>query len=385
MKLYLALLVTVGITFSSCKKDSDESSPNGSSTSTPISLLSGEQKGTPFTTGTISDFTLASNGSTTALLISNDVTGKIYAVELNDNNAGDAAANTISSTTNVSDFSEKIAAKMGITFNELRLKNIEVNPISKAVYILASNQQNTSRAMFKATKAGTIIEQLTLSNVNYSEITFSTTGHRINDMTWGDGKLFLSFNQAATLNGEVASVSSPFTNGTALTARKTTVYKTNWGGGYHTDAPLETMTYAEVNGTKRLMGITVCAPGFSFQTNEVVSSANVLEVKEYFNLNTQPAVKVFAVNQGGTTYLIEVHLNGRITRVGEKYIDGSQTAVNANATYLLRNNGSRIANGMNDTDVKIIKPAGSFSMAAKYSDTKIIVVSNAGELSLLDI
>lgn len=383
MKLYLALLVAVGVTFSSCKKDNEESSPGGSSTSTPVSLLSGEQKGTPFTTGIISDFTLASNGSTTALLISNDVTGKIYAIELNDNNTADAAANAISGM--VTDFSDKIAAKMGLAANQLRIKNIEVNPISKAVYILASNSQNTSRAMFKATNGGKVIEQVMLSNVSYSEMTFSTTGHRINDITWGDNKLFLSFNQAATLNGEVAAISAPFTNGTALSARKTTVYKTNWGGGYHTDAPLETMTYAEVNGTKRLMGITVCAPGFSFETNEVVASTNVLEVKEYFNLNTMPALKVFTVNQGGTTYLIEIHINGRITRVGEKYIDGSQTTVNANATYLLRNNGSRIVNGMQDTDVKIIKPAGSFSMAAKYTDTKIIVIGTAGDLSLLDI
>ena len=92
---------------------------------------------------------------------------------------------------------------------------------------------------------------------------------------------------------------------------------------------------------------------------------------------------MFTVNNGGKTYLVEFHANGRITRVGEKYIDGS-AAENANAKILLSTSGTRMA-GLTDEDVKVITPAGTYIMIGKYTDSKILVVDRTGALSTLDI
>ncbi len=381
-KISLIAAIAGSIAFTACKKDAESSNPNNGGGNGGVSLLASAQTGTPFSTGTISDFTLASNSSNVALIITNNTTGKIYAIELDDNKAADAAANTISAP--VTNFASQIAAKLGTTLAQLSIKNVEINPISKAVYVLAVNTQNSGAAMFKVTNGGSTVEQVVLTNVKYSEITYSTSGHKINDITWGDNALYVSFNQAATLNGEVAFVKAPFTNGAAVTARATTVFKSNWANTFNTDAPLETMTYGEVAGKKRLMGITVCAPGYSFETSDITSGAGLLQVKEYFNLNTMLALKVFTVSNAGKTYLVEFHENGRITRVGQKYIDGSSTQFNAQAKYLLNLNGVR-ANGLTDEDVKVIAAPNTYVMMAKYTDSKLLVVDRTGKVSILDI
>jgi hypothetical protein len=160
------------------------------------------------------------------------------------------------------------------------------------------------------------------------------------------------------------------------------VFKTNWGGSYNTDAPLETMCYGEVAGVKRLMGVTVCAPGFSFKTSDITSGSGLLQVREYFNLNTGSALKVYPVTKNGKTYMIEHHFDGRITRVGEKYLDESQQ-FNANAKYLLQVSGS-VAAGLTEEDVKIVAPNSTYMMSAKSSDSKIMAFKSDGSLSLLD-
>lgn len=381
----LVIAIAVSMAVVSCKKDNEESSPSngGGNGGGVVPLISNEKTGTPFNTGTVNKFSIASNGSSVVLLLANNTTGKIYAVDLKDNKAADATANAVNGP--IADFASQIASKMGIALNTIRIRNIEVNPISKSIYVLAGSSQSNNNMLFKATNKGTTVEAVSLDNVSYSEITFSTASHRVNDMTWGDNSLFVSFSHSATLKGEVATIKAPFADGSALSSRATTVYKTNWGGGYHTDAPLETMTFAEVAGKKRLMGITVCAPGFSFETSDISNGAGVLEVNEYYNLNTRSALKVFPVYQNGKTYLIEIHDNGRVTRVGQKYIDGSQTQINDKAKYLLTGGGSTVANGLTDEDVKIIAVAGSYVMVSKYSDTQLLVMNTTGAVSILDI
>jgi hypothetical protein len=356
--------------------------PPGNGNNNTSALLKDAKKGTPFTTGTVDDFILADDGTSVILLAANNTTGKIYAIDIDDKDAAEAAANTVSSSVN--NFSMQIAAKMGIGQHDLVLKNIEVNPLSKSIYVLAGSHQNTNNSLYKVTKAGNTIEEVKLDDVAYSEITFSTNSQNINDMTWGDETLFVSFSHSTSLKGEVATTEAPFENDATVKSRSTTVFKTNWGGGYFTNAPLETMTYAEVGGKKRLMGLTTCAPGYSFEADEINNGNGLLEVKEYYNLNGLTPLKVLTVQQSGKTYLIEIHEDGRLTRVGEVFIDGSVTNVNENAKYLIGFDG-RVVDGLTDEEAKILAQSGSYSMIAKFSDTKLIVVGMTGAMEVLDI
>ncbi|HEY1045188.1 MAG TPA: hypothetical protein VGF79_02040 [Bacteroidia bacterium] len=366
--------------FNSCKKTTEE--PTTKNNNAQTSLLQDAQKGKPFNSGIINDFTLAYSNDQVLMLAVNNSTGMVYAIDLEDNNAGSASANEI--TGNVSDFGTKLAAAMGTQASNLSILNMEVNPISKNVYLLAFNNSNNSSSVIKVSAAGTSVTVLDLSNVTYSSISYSASGERVNDIAWGNNTLFLSFSHASTLVGRVGSIKAPFKHNASMSNRATTVFKTNWGGNYFTDAPLESMCFADVAGEKRLMGVTVCAPGYSFKADEVSNGAGLLQVKEFFNLNTGSALKVYTINQNGKTYLIEHHMNGRITRIGEKYLDESQTNFNASAKYLLSVSGN-VASGLGDEDVKIIEPSGTYIFSAKISDSKLLAMAGDGSLSVIGL
>lgn len=367
-----------------CKDEETNNTPSPNGNNSGSSLLSGAQTGQAFT-GSISDFTLAFNNNSVVLLAAQNSTGKIYAIDLKDNDASKAAANTISAP--VTTFSTNIAASLGIPVTSIRYVNIEVNPISKAVYALVRNTQNSSQTLFKITNAGNTVAQLDVSNVSYSTITFSSTDQLINDMTWGNNTLYFSYSHATALDGSVATAVAPFAHNSSASARATSVYKSNWGGNYFTDAPLESMTYGEVDGEKRLMGVTVCAPGYSFKTSDIANGSGLLQVNEYFNLNTGIAQKVFCVTNNNTTYMIEVHDNGRIVRVGERYLNGSENANESGRWIMTFQNGNMVpAPGLTEQDLKVIAPANTYIMASKYSETKLLVISRqGGQLSVLDI
>lgn len=375
----LCCLVSFG-----CKDKDKTDTPSPTNNNSGPLLLSGAQTGQAYT-GSISDFTLAFNNNSVVLLAAQNSTGKIYAIDLKDNDASKAAANTISAP--VTTFSTNIAASLGIPVSSISYVNIEVNPISKAIYALVRNTQSNNQTLFKITNAGNTVEQLNVSNVSYSTITFSSTGQLINDMTWGDNTLYFSYSHASTLDGSIATVVAPFVHNSSATSRATTVYKSNWGGNYFTSAPLESMTYGEVDGEKRLMGVTVCAPGYSFKTSEITTGSGLLQVKEYFNLNTGIAQKVFCVISNNTTYMIEVHEDGRIVRVGERYLNESENA-NQSGRWIMtyQNGGLAPAPGLTEQELKLIAPANTYVLASKYSDTKLLVISRqGGQLSVLDI
>jgi hypothetical protein len=344
------------------------------------SMLKNALKGKPFNTGYINDFVLAEKDKQVVIMAVNNATGKIYAIDLEDKDAGQASANAI--TGPVNNFGTQLALTLGVPANQIRILNMEVNPVSKSIYLLVFNTSTNTSAIVKVTNHGTAFNVLDLSNVTYVAIPFSIIGENVNDITWGDNTVFLSYSHPSTLVGKIATAQAPFEQNKVMLYRSTTVFKTNWGSNYFTNAPLETMCYAEVGGVKRLLGVTVCAPGFSFKTSDITEGSGLLEVKEYFNLNTGYAMKVFPVVQNNKTYMIEHHLDGRIVRVGEKYIDGSQTQFNANAKYLLQMNGSRTMD-LNDDDIKIIQTGGTSFISAKNSDSELIAFNTSGALTLI--
>ncbi|MDL5045214.1 hypothetical protein QQ054_04060 [Oscillatoria amoena NRMC-F 0135] len=384
LRLLLSFFTLCCLVSFGCKDKDKTDTPSPTNNNSGPSLLSGAQTGQAYT-GSISDFTLAFNNNSVVLLAAQNSTGKIYAIDLKDNDATKAAANTISAP--VTTFSTNIAASLGIPVSSISYVNIEVNPISKAIYALVRNTQSNNQTLFKITNAGNTVEQLNVSNVSYSTINFSSTGQLINDMTWGDNTLYFSYSHASTLDGSIATAVAPFVHNSSATSRATTVYKSNWGGNYFTSAPLESMTYGEVDGEKRLMGVTVCAPGYSFKTSEITTGSGLLQVKEYFNLNTGIAQKVFCVTSNNTTYMIEVHEDGRIVRVGERYLNESENA-NQNGRWIMtyQNGGLAPAPGLTEQELKLIAPANTFVLASKYSETKLLVISRqGGQLSVLDI
>lgn len=376
--LLTAMLLLTNLLLLSCQKDKPLDQPNpGTNTN---ALLVNPQKGNPITTGTIDNFTFVSKDTNVVLIIGNNASGKLYAIDIKDNDATQATPNAIANTPG---FKAKIAQFMGITnLNQITIMNMEVNPISKAVYVLVKNNTSNTAGLFKVI-GGTTIVPVNLSNVSYAAITFSTNNSMVlQDMTWGENELYVSIGNWR-LNAEVGKISIPFTHNSSLTKKNTTVFT---HGSYSTNAPLEKMVYGKVKGEARLMGVTTCAPGYSFKTS-ALNITGALDVKEYFELMGGQPQKVISVTQGTSTYLVELHSEPPfLVRIGEKFIDETKPS-NDNSTKLFSLDmvtSSKVrTTGLTDNDIKIYTDV--CYVMAKYNETQVLVVDNMDNLKLVTL
>jgi hypothetical protein len=345
-------------------------------------LLQNPQTGKPFSTGKVSDIAIAANGSEVALIIANNTTGKLYAIDIQDNNPADAALNAVTVIVGVT---AKLSSALGVN---VTVKNYEVNPITKSIYVLAEDaSQNTYLAVMK--KNGTEISALDLENVSYCSIIFSTSGAEINDITWGDDTLYVSTSYW-NLASEVVSVAAPFAHNGTVTSKVVSRFS---GNGYSTQAPLQTMEFMDINGEKRLVGVTTCAPGYSMKVSEL-KNTGMVQVTEDFNINTDSPLKVVGMFVDNKHYLFDIHRDlwlpsgGQILRIGEKYLDGSQIPLgkyNANSTTLREPGafGWERASGLTEEDLKIY--SGAYQLIARYSDHQLLTLSTSHVMRLMAV
>ncbi|WP_076443798.1 T9SS type A sorting domain-containing protein [Chryseobacterium sp. RU37D] len=335
------------------------------------SLMVSPQTGNMITSGTINDFKLISNGNSVALVATNNATGKVFIVDVNDNNPADKAANTIPTSSN--NVKTRIEAAIGQTISNI--KNIEVNPISNAVYVMA--MANATPYFVKLTNAGNTITALNFNTMPYCTLNFTAANCSFQDIAWGGNKLFVSSNHS-TLNGELGYITAPFTNNATITKRSTTMFKSNWGNIYITNAPLEKLNYIKINNTEFLCGTTTCAPGYSETVSSLTDNSGLFTVRESFDVVSDFSVKTIPINNGNEAYLLDLHNNGwnsTIYRIGKKFLDGTpftNNTYNSNAVELRDFNG---AVNPNLTAEEMMSFPGNFSSMAYYSPCELLTLS----------
>jgi hypothetical protein len=335
------------------------------------SLMVSPQTGTMITSGTISNFKLISDGNSVALVATNNASGKVFIVDINDNNPADKAANTIATTsTNVK---TRISAAIGQTVTSI--KNIEVNPITNAVYIMA--MVNTTPYFLKLTNAGNTITALNFNTMPFCVLNFTNANCTFQDIAWGGNRLFVSSTHS-TLHGELGYISAPFTNNTTISKRSTTMYKSNWGNMYVTNAPLEKLNYIKINNIEYLSGTTTCAPGFSETVSSLISNSGLFTVREAFNVNFESPIKTIAINNGNDSYMLDLHQNwpnSNIYRIGKKFLDGTPFTSNTynNNSVVLRDNSGNPNTNLTEEEFKMFP--GSFSSMAYYSTCELLTLS----------
>jgi len=333
------------------------------------SLLQNPTTG-PLNNSKLGDICIAANATDVVLLVADQ--SSVYAIDIADNNASEAGANTITSI--ASFVTNKLTPIAG---QPVTVSGMVVNPISKAVYVLAS--AGSSSYIFKVKNNGASITLLDLTNIKHSKMSWGGT-FNVNDMTWGNNTLYIS-SGGFSLNGEVGWAQAPFVHNATVDKRATSMFKSNWGGSYFTDAPLETMVFGNINNTPRLMGVTTCAPGFSLDINGL-SGSGILEVTEDFNVNTGMSAGVVFQKQGGKSWLYDLH-DGYLYRIGEKYLDGSRIAAmeyNNNST-LLRTVSPEPAPGLTEDEFK--KYDGTYIAIAAWDDSKLLALESGSDGALV--
>lgn len=329
---------------------------------------------------TLDDIEFASNGTDVVLVAANSEANEFYAIDIMDNDPGNAMANKVTEIAGFQDLIDDATGQDG-----LNLVTFEVNPISKAVYVLARTGDMSQSFLIKIENDGELVTVLDQSNMTYSLINWDGGDtYSSQDMSWGSNTLIIT-SGSWTLDGEVATVEAPFVHESSTSNRLTSMYKTNWGGGYHTSAPLERVEYANINDEDRLLGVTVCAPGFSLPMADI-PGGGVLEVREEFNVTFNPPVKVVHQNQDGVDYLFDLHqewTGNMLIRIGEGFIDGSPIEdgeFNDDAQALRDFDGNPSA-GLGDEDIKIYD--GTIQEIAYWNDCNLLILKD-DMLSLME-
>lgn len=333
---------------------------------TANSLLTSPATGQPFTTGAINAIELIANDEDVALVLANNTTGKLYIIDIEDNDPSEAQDNKV---TTIPDFQDLVEGVVGI--GPLTVRDIQVNPISKSVYVFVSNTMGSAVVVIR--QDGEEVEVLDLSNVTYSEIDFGDS-RIVQDMTWGENTLYVS-SASFSLGATVGVASAPFEHNATTLNQSTSMFKSNWGGGYFTDAPLEKMAFAQVDGETRLVGVTVCAPGFSLETSNL-DGTGVFQVTEDFNLNGNLPEKIVFQQQQENSYMFNLHNDFPhvLMRLGTRFLDGSQVTsgdFNNNAPYL-RDFAGDPNPDFNEEEFKIYEEA--FTAIAFWDNWNLLVV-----------
>jgi hypothetical protein len=319
----------------------------------------------------IDDIEFASNGTDVVLVAANSANSEFYAIDINDNDPSNVMTNTVTEITGFQDVMDDATGQDGLT-----LVTFEVNPISKAVYVLAKSLDEAF--IIKIENNGDLVTVLDQSNMTYSLVNWDggdTYGSQ--DMTWGDNTLIIT-SGSWTLDGQLAMVEAPFVHASETANRLTSMFKTNWGGGYFTSAPLERVEFASINDESRLLGVTVCAPGFSLPLADIPGEG-VLEVKEEFNINFDPPAKVVYQNQDGVDYLFDLHQSwggNSLVRIGEDFIDGTPIVAGEfnNDVLYLRDFDGEPTIGMDESQVKVYDR--TFNEIAYWNDCNLLVLED---------
>lgn len=330
----------------------------------------------PFSQGNVDNIEIIANDQDVALVAFNSSTKTFYVFDLQDNSAEDAAKNEVSSIPNFTNVLQSAAGQ-----NIIVLKDVQVNPISKAIYALVFGEMGQSYIV-KVEENGLKAEVLKLGQLPHSKIYWGGPDDLIvQDMAWGNGTLYISSGSNFSLDGEIAWVKAPITHKSTTTNRATSMFKTNWGGSYYTNAPLEKLDFGTIDNEDRLMGVTLCAPGFSVKT-ESLEGNGVLEITEDFNVRFNMPTKVVYQGGGNEHWLYNLHAGKTLMRIGKKYIDGSpvsENKYNDNTVHLREPNGSPTT-GLSENEIKVYP--GTYEMIAKWSNGTLLVLQE-DEVSLL--
>lgn len=353
-------------------------------------LLTGAINGNPLNGVSIYDIEFVQLGGDLVLAVGDYNSGEIVAIDFN---WSDTIGVNDWDTANVPNIRARIAPMVGTTASNLSIRDMKVNPKTKAVLMLMYNL--TARTTFLVeVKSQSNISLVNLINKDYCVMSYTANNNYIFDMAWSakDSSLYYTTGDF-TLDAEIGFITMPFNDGDTGTLAATTLFKSNWGGNYFTSAPLEMISISDVDGTNRLMGVTTCAPGFSIPTSTIVGTG-VLSVTEDFNVNNDYSLAVVTQAQGTgakTTYLFDLHINQtvpgptQLIRVGEKYLDGSRATVNEiNSTAKkLRTSRGDMTPGLPYEDA--VELSTGFFMIAKYSEYELMVVDDNEVLRLMDV
>ncbi len=227
---------------------------------------------------------------------------------------------------------QKVAAALGTQVQNITIRDMAVNPISKKVYLAVESGDGTPVLL---TVEGDKISSVSLNNVGYATVALNDAPaadakdqrgnslriSSISDIEFSDGKLMVSGLSNKEFSSSFRSIPFPFTDNQDQASLE--IYHAAHSR-YETASPIRTFTTTEISGKKYLVASYTCTPLVLFPLDELKSGAHVKgrTVAEMGSGNSP--LDMVTMKKGDETMLVMSNTNRPVFIVDYKDIEGYQ-------------------------------------------------------------
>lgn len=240
------------------------------------------------------------------LFVGDTAGASIWALDVQDNKAANGSGNL-----EIKGVSDKIAALLGTSPDQIMINDTAVNPASKNVYLSVSRGRGPEAApvILRVDAAGKISE-VALENIPHSVVKFSdapapaANGRQVETITsiaYVDGNVLVAGLSNEEFSSTLRSIPYPFT--TAEKGAGIQIYHGSHGR-FETAAPVRTFIPYEINNQKEILAAYTCTPLVKIAVSDLKPGAQVkgTTIAELGNRNKP--IDMIVYEKGGKHFIL---------------------------------------------------------------------------------
>ena len=247
--------------------------------------------------------------------------------------------------TDMADFDQLLAGKLGLKANDIEIRRIAVNPASHKLYVAIRSLKANQYVILTVDGAGKV-EEFSLENVKYTRHPLAVGDKavtKITDLTWAGGKIVVA-TQAGDVFGSRVFTIHPGKGGSSFSTETYHVGHGKW----ETKAPLLCIMPYEDGAKTNVVGSFTCTPIVKYSLDDTENDVKVkgISVVELGTGNTPRSM--FPYEKDGKKYiLINVARNNKkpafgtsgywVARVDFDLLKETKN-INENAIWRVKNN-----------------------------------------------
>lgn len=257
------------------------------------------------------------------LFVGDTAGASIWALDVQDNKAANGSGNL-----EIKGVSDKIAALLGTSPDQIMINDTAVNPASKNVYLSVSRGRGPEAApvILRVDAAGKISE-VALENIPHSVVKFSdapapaANGRQVETITsiaYVDGNVLVAGLSNEEFSSTLRSIPYPFT--TAEKGAGIQIYHGSHGR-FETAAPVRTFIPYEINNQKEILAAYTCTPLVKIAVSDLKPGAQVkgTTIAELGNRNKP--IDMIVYEKGGKHFILMANSSRGVMKLAAENLE----------------------------------------------------------------
>jgi len=261
------------------------------------------------------------------LFIGDAMGASIVAVDTGDRTPASAG------TLNVAGLSEKIAAMLGTTPDQILINDMAVNPISRKAYLSVSRGKGPDAVpvILRVSPAGKI-EELSLDAVKHSRTSLTNAAddakdsrgmnkrmQAITDIAYVDGRVFVAGLSNEEFSSNLRAIPFPFKEAGPGTSVEI------WHGShgrFETNSPIRTFVAYKIKEQQHILAAYTCTPLVAFNVSDLKPGSKVMgkTIAELGNRNSPLDMIVY--HKDGKDYILLNNSSRGVMKVTADHLEG---------------------------------------------------------------